>query len=144
MSVTRRTLASLFVLIVTVAGTACTSTKEVEKIEGSPIAEDACFNVRDVRSFDAIHDRFVYVRCLRGKHYLLTMDNACQGLQNSLAVAVSSGFNRVCSYDRARLTYRNFNRTFHCGILRVEAVDDRAAAADLVKRRTKPETETEE
>jgi hypothetical protein len=72
------------------------------------------------------------------------MDNACQGLQNSLAVAVSSGFNRVCSHDRARLTYRNFNRTFHCGILRVEAVDDRAAAADLVKRRTKPETETEE
>jgi hypothetical protein len=33
MRVTRRTLASLFVLIVTIAGTACTSTKEVEKLK---------------------------------------------------------------------------------------------------------------
>ena len=47
-----------------------------------------CFNVRDVRSFDAIHDRYVYVRCRRGKHYLLAMANACLGLQDSIAVAL--------------------------------------------------------
>jgi len=57
------------------------------------------FNVRDVRSFDAIHDRYVYVRCRRGKHYLLTMANACLGLQDSIAVAVANDFNRVCSHD---------------------------------------------
>jgi hypothetical protein len=45
-----------------------------------------CFNVRDVRSFDAIHDRYVYVRCRRGKHYLLTMANACLGLQDSVTL----------------------------------------------------------
>ena len=56
-----------------------------------------CFNVRDVRSFDAIHDRYVYVRCRRGKHYLLTMANACLGLQDSIAVAAADDFNRVCS-----------------------------------------------
>ena len=141
MNVTRCGLSSLFALIVTIAGTACTSTKEVGKIEGSPIAEEACFNVRDVRSFDAIRDRFVYVRCLRDGHYLLTMENACQGLQNSLAVAVASGFNRVCSSDRATLTYRDFDRTRHCRILRVEAVDDLAAAATLVESRTNPKIE---
>ena len=138
---TRRTLASLFVLIVTIAGTACTSTKEVGIIEAAPIAEDACFNVRDVRSFDAIRDRFVYVRCLRDRHYLLTMEDACQGLQNSLAVAVACGFNRVCSHDRATLTYRDFDRTRHCRILRVEAVDDLAAAEKLVESRTNPKIE---
>jgi len=133
---TRRTLASLFVLMVVIAGTACTSTEEVGKIEGSPIAEDACFNIRDVRSFDAIHDRFVYVRCLRDGRYLLTMENACQGLQNSLAVAVASGFNRVCSNDRATLTYRDFDRTRLCVILSVEAVETRTAAQNLVARRS--------
>ena len=97
-----------------------------------------CFNVRDVRSFDAIHDRYVYVRCRRGKHYLLTMANACLGLQDSIAVAAADDFNRVCSHDGAWLTYRDFERTRRCVILRVEAVDDRAAALDLVARRTQP------
>ena len=79
------------------------------------------FNVRDVRSFDAIHDRYAYVRCRRGKHYLLTMANACLGLQDSIEVAVANDFNRVCSHDGAWLTYRDFERTRRCIILRVEA-----------------------
>jgi len=144
MRVIRQLLELFLALIVTVAAMACTSTKAVETSEGGPVTEETCFNVRDVRSFDAIDDRFVYLRCLRGKHYLLTMEAACLGLQNSLAVAVASGFNRVCSHDRAGLTYRDFDRTARCGILRIEAIDDRAAATMLVKRRTRPETETEE
>jgi hypothetical protein len=131
----QRTIASLLGLILTATGLGCTSTKAVETSDSDAVAEEACFNVRDVRSFDAIHDRFVYVRCVRGKHYLLTMENACVGLQNSLAVTVESGFNRVCSNDWASLTYRNFDRTTRCGILRVEAVEDRAAAVALVESR---------
>ena len=64
------------------------------------------------------------------------MENACQGLQNSLAVAVASGFNRVCSNDRATLTYRDFDRTRLCVILSVEAVETRTAAQNLVARRS--------
>ena len=79
------------------------------------------FNVRDVRSLDAIHDRYVYVQCRRGKHYLLTMANACLGLPDSIAVAVANDFNRVCSHDGAWLTYRDFERTRRYVILRVEA-----------------------
>lgn len=33
-----------------------------------------CFNVRDTRGFHALHDRFVYVKCVRDKHFLLTID----------------------------------------------------------------------
>ena len=103
--------------------------------EGEPTAVDACFRVRNTRSFDAVDDRFVYLRCVRDKHYLLTMDNACFGLQNSIGIAVAGGFDRVCSNDRAMVTYRDFNRTRRCGILKVEAVENREAALELIKKR---------
>jgi hypothetical protein len=103
--------------------------------EGEPKAVEACFRVRDTRSFDAVDDRFVYVRCIRDRHYLLTMDNACFGLENSIAVAVSNRFDRVCSNDRAWITYKDFNQTRRCGILSVEAVESREAALELIKKR---------
>jgi len=141
MKTKQRAIASFLVLVLTVTGLGCTSTKEIESNKGSASTEETCFNVRDVRSFNAIHDRYVYARCRRGTHYLLTMANACPGLQNSIAMAVSNDFNRVCSHDRAWLTYREFDHTRRCVILRVEAVEDRAAALDLVARRTQPEAD---
>jgi len=103
-----------------------------------PKVEKACFRVRDTRSFEAIDDRFVYVRCVRNKHYLLTMENVCMGLENSTKVAISNDFDRVCSNDRAMITYRDFNQRKRCGILTVESVKDRDAALELVKERRKP------
>jgi hypothetical protein len=127
-------------LVVTSAMPGCASTERADNREGQPATENVCFNVLDIRSFDALHDRFVYLRCLRGKHYLLTMRPACLGLQDSLAVTVASGFNRVCSHDRAQLSYRSFDRTARCRIILVEAVEDREAAVALVEGRTSPES----
>jgi len=109
-----------------------------------PKAEKACFRVRNLRGMDAVDDRFVYVRCVQDKHYLLTMDNACLGLQNSIAVAVANGYDRVCSNDRALITYREFDQTRRCGILNVERVADREAALKLVELRKKPAAVEEE
>ena len=111
--------------------------------EGEPTVVEACFRVRDTRSFDAVDDRFVYVRCIRDRHYLLTMDNACFGLENSIAVAVSNRFDRVCSNDRAWITYKDFNQTRRCGILTVERVDDREHALDLINIRKDSATQGE-
>ena len=108
------------------------------KTGDAPKAEKACFRVRNLRGMDAVDDRFVYVRCVQDKHYLLTMDNACLGLQNSIAVAVANGFDRVCSNDHAFITYREFDQIRRCGILNVERVGDRAAALKLVELRKKP------
>jgi hypothetical protein len=120
-------------------GLGCTSTKSADNREDAPVAQEACFNVRDVLSFDALHDKYVYVRCRRGRHYLLTMENICLGLRNSLAIAVSNDFNRVCSQDRATIRYEGLGRTSRCLILWVEKVEDREAARALVERRTKPQ-----
>lgn len=97
--------------------------------------EKACFRVRDVRSFDAVDDRFVYVRGVRNQHFLLTMENVCMGLENSVGVAIANGFDRVCSNDRAMITYKEFNQARRCAILTVEEVADRDAALKLVKER---------
>jgi len=135
----QRMIAVSLGLIVTISGFGCASTNAAAAGEGEPPAAKACFNVRDVLSFDALHDKFVYVSCRHGRHFLLTMENICLGLRNSLAIAVSNDFNRVCSQDRAMITFEGLGRTSRCLILWVEKVDDRAAAQELVERRTNPQ-----
>lgn len=106
--------------------------------------EKACFRVRDVRGFEAVTDRFVYVHGVRSQHYLLTMENVCMGLENSVGIAIANGFDRVCSNDRAMITYKEFNQVKRCGILTVEAVADREGALDLVKKRSAQKESGEE
>lgn len=126
------------VLLIPVSAAVFAQDKPQSGSSEEPKAEKACFRVRNTRSFDAVDDRFVYVRCVQDKHYLLTMDNACLGLQNSIAVAVANGYDRVCSNDRAFITYREFDQTRRCGILKVEQVANRAAALKLVELRREP------
>ena len=136
MGTKQRVTKSLLGLVLTVTGIACSSTTPAAPSEGAPPAAGSCFNVRDVLSFEALHDKYVSVRCRRGKHFLLTLENVCLGLRNSLAIAVASDFNRVCSQGRATITYEGLGRTSRCQILWVEKVEDAAAARILVERRT--------
>lgn len=131
-SVTRTAKLVLVLLVATVSG--CTSAPD--SAESS--VESACFRVRDVRSFEAVDDRFVYVRCVRDRHFLLTMHIACLGLQDSIRVAIGNEFDRVCSTDRALITYRDFDRTRTCEILTVETVGSRERALELVEQRRGP------
>ena len=131
-------------LIVMLTASACGSTGSAESSDSEPVADEACFNVRDTRSYHALHDRFVYVRCARKKHFLLTIGEGCRGLTYGSGIVISNEFNRVCSLSGAVITYRQFDRTHRCLILDVEAVDDMAAAEALVERRTTPAPATQE
>jgi len=131
--------AIVFCLLVAGSNTVRAQEGSEAKPEKEPKAKKACFRIRNTRSFDAVDDRFVYVRCVRDRHYLLTMDNACLGLQNSIAVALANGYDRVCSNDHAFIIYQEFDQTRRCGILNVEQVEDRDAALELVELRKKPE-----
>lgn len=103
---------------------------------GEPPAEEACFNVRGVRSFSALDDRYVYIEGRRDEHFLLTMVTGCFGLENSFQIAVSNQLSRVCSTDFGKITYRGLSgRAETCSIRRVEAVEDRTAAEQLVEIR---------
>ena len=123
-------------LIVMLTASACGSTGSAESSDSEPVANEACFNVRDTRSYHALHDRYVYVRCVRKKHFLLTIDGGCRGLSYGSGIAIWNEFNRVCSQSGAMITYRQFDQTHRCLILQVEAVEDMAAAEALVEGRT--------
>jgi hypothetical protein len=136
MDLKKPAISVLAVLMITASGIGCSSTTPPSSSEAVNLAADTCFNVRDVLSFEALHDKYVYVKCRRGKSYLLTMENICLGLRNSLAIAITNDFSRVCSQDRATITYEGLGRTWPCFILRVERVEDGEAAGALVDQRT--------
>jgi len=110
--------------------------KEVDISDSPPVAEAACFNVRNVRNFTAISDRYVHVEGRRDEHYLLTMWTGCIGLRGALGIAISNDFNRVCSNSSATIAYREFGRLETCRIRTVESVDDKDAAEEIVELRT--------
>jgi hypothetical protein len=114
-------------------------TAAAQETEKKPKDKKTCFNVRDTRSYTALHDRYVYVKCVRKKHYLLTIDQGCRGLMNSFGVSISNDFNRVCSHSGAMISFREYSQPKRCRILEVEAVEDLEAAKRLVEERVRGE-----
>jgi hypothetical protein len=135
---TQRAATSLLGLAVVGSALACTATTTIEPRPGARVPSRACFNVDRVRSFTALHERFVYVRVRSDEHYLLTLDSLCMGLPVAAGISISAGFNRVCSDTFATLAYTNFGNRTTCRIVRVEAVASKEEAEELVKDRITP------
>lgn len=108
---------------------------EVDAHEGLPPSEEACFNSRNARNFDAISDDFIYLEERRGNHFLLTMDGSCFALAGATGIAISNQMSRVCSRDFARVSYRAIGQVESCRIRRVERVDSKAAAEQIAESR---------
>lgn len=68
------TVAWLLGLALTVPGLASTSTQKVATSGSGPASKEACFNIRKVKSFYPLHEKFVYVQVGSGEHYLVTLD----------------------------------------------------------------------
>ena len=131
----RRNMLLVVIVLLTTVGCGSTTAEVAQAPVGAEV-EKACFRVREVRGFEAVTDRFVYVHGVRGQHYLLTMANVCMGLEKSIGIAFAAGYDRVCSNDRAMITYKDFDQVKRCGILSVESVVDRDAALQLIAERT--------
>ncbi len=131
---------ALLTLTTGLAQDGANDTRSIDIEGGAPFAEEACFNVRDARSFSALDDRFVYLEGPRDEHFVLTMFPGCLGLEDSIEIAISNELGRVCSIDTAKITYRGLGGTLEtCSIRRVEAVEDHAAAKALVESRKRAE-----
>ncbi|MCP4897058.1 MAG: hypothetical protein GY906_08790 [bacterium] len=144
MQINRRSTVLLLSLSLVGTSMACTSTQQSSTTVDTEAGETACFNSREVLSFSGLHDRFVYVKSRRDKHYLLTMDRLCLNLRHSVGIAISNDFGRVCSNSGAWITYKDFNRASRCGILTVESVESRDEAQQLVERRTQAKAKKDE
>jgi hypothetical protein len=134
------TAAWLVGLILTVSGLACTSSQKVPTADRGTLATEACFNLRTVDSFSPLNAKFVYVRTLSGEHYLLTLDGVYVTLPFATGITIADNFSRICSDTGARLTYVNAGVPVLCRIVRVEAVESKEVAQQVVKDRTTPKT----
>lgn len=136
--VRRSTTVSLLALVlVAVPLVGCASTKGTGTSGGTAAAGD-CFAANMTTSFSYLHARYVYVDVVGGKHYLLTLANECLALQSAMNLAITSGFEQVCSDSGAAITYSSFNRVHYCRIIKVQEVKDKAEAEALVKELTTP------
>ena len=103
-----------------------------------PTVEDGCFYVREVRSFDALNNEFVFIEGRSDEMFLLTMFPNCIGLRDSFEIAIQSRMSRVCSNSSADIRYRGVDRRLErCQIVKVEKVDDKAAAEALAEARSR-------
>ena len=132
-----RTTAWVLGVIFAVSGLACTSTRNVDTSGGKPDTKETWFNVSRVRSFSPLHESFVYVRVGSDEHYLLTLDSVYTSLPHATGITISGDFSWICSNTGAMITYRDSGRRVSCRILRIEAVDSKEAAQQLVDERTK-------
>jgi hypothetical protein len=138
----QRTAAWLLGLVVIVLGPTCTSAQKKDVATRRVTdPEEACFNVRNVSSFSALNERFVYVRLLRGESYLLTLDHVYTSLPFATGITISNTFSRVCSDTGAAITFTDFGGQVSCRIVRVEAVADKEQAERLARHRTTPRSE---
>ncbi len=150
MQIKRHKMALLLGLVLAVSALACTSTQKVDTSATEPGSEpgeetgeqatphEGCFNVLDVESFSPLHGRFVYVRLIHQTHYLLTLDNIYTSLPYARGVAISHGYTHVCSTTGATLSFTDAGRQVNCRIVKVEAVDSRKQAQEIVEDRTTP------
>ncbi len=109
--------------------------KVIEIGKDTPPYEEACFNVRDIRSFSALDSERLYARGRRDEHFLITVYATCFGLQSALQIAISGTVGRVCSTTSATIAYRSSGQLEQCRIRQVEAVEDRDAAKELAEAR---------
>jgi hypothetical protein len=128
-------LAALLVLTTALAQDDADPPPQVDITGGPPPSEEACFFVRNIRSFSSFDDRHIYLEGRRSEHFLLTMYPGCIGLSGAIDIALSNELNRVCSIDSATVTYRALGQLQTCNVRQVEAVEDRDAAKALAEFR---------
>ena len=105
--------------------------------ESSEAAERVCVNVRNIDSFDAIDDQYIYVRARgRQEHFLFSMDPGCFGLRSAHTIAVKDTFSNVCSNTFGEVIYRDMGRRLEsCRIRNIEEVANKDDAEGLVEDR---------
>ena len=108
---------------------------EPKSAQESATEEKACFNRRQVRSFDGLSDEHVYIKEGANDHFLLTMRNRCSGLRDARGIGIKDTMSRICSNSFAEIIYRDMGRMQRCRIGDIERVENKDDAEALVAER---------
>lgn len=112
--------------------------------EETEVEERACFNRRQVNSFDGLSDKHVYIKEGVNDYYLLTMRSRCTGLRNARGIGIKDTMNRICSNSFAEIIFNDMGRVQRCRIGTVERVQNKDEAKALVAERQDYEKRTKE
>ena len=96
---------------------------------GKPKVE--CFNRREITILRPLDDRHVYAKVGASRHYLLTMDDHCQGLDEARRLQVVDASSRVCPDGTSLLAFEHVAAgPMRCRISAIEPVKSRADAEE--------------
>ena len=123
----------LFSLITLVVSVPASGQDEDEKSADG--GERVCVNTRIIDSFDALNDRYVYVKARGNDHYLFTMSGNCFGLRNAKGIVIKDATSRVCSDGFGEIAYRDMGNTRSCRIGKIEVVESKDDAKAFVEQR---------
>ena len=113
--------------------------EEKEDTADDAAAKKICINSHQVRSFDPLSDRYVFIEAGSKNYYLLTMANRCPGLKYSNVIAFKDTTSRICANGFSDIVYRDMGRTqSSCRIGPIEKVADKEEAKALVAEREAP------
>lgn len=99
-------------------------------------AERVCINRREINAITALDDRYAFVKLSASRFYLFTLEKRCMGFRRARTIALEGSRARVCGDGVSLLLFEEPTvGPMRCRIERIESVENRAEALDLIESR---------
>ena len=106
--------------------------------DGSKTRRD-CITTREINAMSPMGDRHVFVKVGASRHYLFTVERACQALELARRLTIWEASSRVCGDATSLLAFEHATAgPMRCRIEKIESVPDKAAAMELIAAETPP------
>jgi hypothetical protein len=90
-----------------------------------------CINRREITTLRSLDNRHVYVKAGSSRHYLVTMEERCQGLAEARSLEVVEASSRVCADGTSLLAFEHpAAGPMRCRVSTVEPVKGLAEAEE--------------
>ena len=91
-----------------------------------------CIYRREISTMRVVDNKHVYIKASASRHYLLTMDARCQGLDDARKIGVVESSPRVCGDGTSLLAFEDtMAGPMQCRIATIEQVKSLADAEEL-------------
>jgi hypothetical protein len=94
-------------------------------------ARKDCINRREINIMRPLDDKHVYVKASASRHYLITMEDRCQGLAEARRLEVFEASSRLCGAGTSLLAFEHATAgPMRCRVRAIEPVKSLADAEE--------------
>ena len=98
-----------------------------------------CINRREINTLRSLDDKHVYVKAGASRHYLITMEERCQGLAEARKLTVFEASARVCADGTSLLAFEHpAAGAMRCRVAAIDPVKDLADAEERAAAEVPP------